>query len=184
MDFFTQCAVQKWRCNIIIWICLGASSDYASENTPRKRPSSSRGGAAKSNTAGTDLSSPDLGVDLVCSDPFSSLERCTAAGSNLSDLSQFQALLEENKRLKQDKEKLTEKLTQSKGALRETLDRLHKKDNAFHVSPIPSRSRIFSSAVAAAVSNKPPPPTLKEELMAFSQNKKTKISRQTSHEKQ
>ena len=38
------------------------------------------------------------------------------------------AMLEENKRLKQDKERLAEKLSQSKGALRETLDRLHKKD--------------------------------------------------------
>ena len=38
------------------------------------------------------------------------------------------AILEENKRLKQDKERLAEKLSQSKGALRETLDRLHKKD--------------------------------------------------------
>jgi hypothetical protein len=37
-------------------------------------------------------------------------------------------MLEENKRLKQDKERLAEKLSQSKGALRETLDRLHKKD--------------------------------------------------------
>ena len=56
------------------------------------------------------------------------------------------AILEENKRLKQDKERLAEKLSQSKGALRDTLDRLHKKD-ASTLSPLPSR-RIFSSAVA------------------------------------
>ena len=39
------------------------------------------------------------------------------------------AILDENKRLKHDKERLTEQLSQSKGALRETLDRLHKKDS-------------------------------------------------------
>ena len=181
------------------WTASGASSDFnTSENSPRKQrcSSSSRGsgtGTKSGTNVATDLSSPDLGVDLVCSDPFSSLERrsanAAAAEDCLSDFSQFQALMEENKRLKQDKERLSEKLTQSKGALRETLDRLHKKD--FHVvSPMhqSSRSRIFSSAVAAAVSNKPPPPTLKEEFLAFSHshalNKKTKISRQTSHEKQ
>ena len=100
--------------------------------------------------------------------------------------------MEENKRLKQDKERLSEKLTQSKGALRETLDRLHKKDTHLSMSPMPSR-RIFSSAVAAAVSNKPPPPatttaSLKEEFLAFSKNhpinKKAKAARQNSHEKQ
>lgn len=174
------------------WTASGASSDYnTSENSPRKQrcsSSSSRAGTKSGTNVGTDLSSPDLGVDLVCSDPFSSLERGSANADCLSDFSQFQALMEENKRLKQDKERLSEKLTQSKGALRETLDRLHKKD--FHVSPLhqSSRSRIFSSAVAAAVSNKPPPPTLKEEFLAFSHshalNKKTKMSRQTSHEKQ
>ena len=54
-------------------------------------------------------------------------------------------LLEENKRLKHDKERLSEQLSQSKGALRETLDRLHKKDVVL-TSPMPSR-RLFSSAV-------------------------------------
>ena len=72
------------------------------------------------------------------------------------------AILEENKRLKHDKERLSEQLSQSKGALRETLDRLHKKDVVL-TSPMPSR-RLFSSAVAAAVTNQPPPLSLKEEL--------------------
>lgn len=83
------------------------------------------------------------------------------------------AILEENKRLKQDKERLSEKLSQSKGALRETLDRLHKKD-ASTLSPMPSR-RIFSSAVAAAVTNQPPP-SLKEEFLAFSKSHRFKGS--------
>ena len=82
------------------------------------------------------------------------------------------AILEENKRLKQDKERLTDKLSQSKGALRETLDRLHKKD-ASTLSPMPSR-RIFSSAVAAAVSNQPPP-SLKDEFLAFSKSHRFKL---------
>lgn len=51
----------------------GASSDYASETSPRKRSNS------RPNTAlpASDVSSPDLGVDLG-SDPFSSLERSNA----------------------------------------------------------------------------------------------------------
>ena len=164
---------------------LTSGSDYTSENSLRKR-SMSRGGLGGGvGPTNNDLSSPDLGVDLVCSDPFSSLERST-------DLGRFQALMEENKRLKHDKERLSEKLTQSKGALRETLDRLHKKDAHLSMSPMPSR-RIFSSAVAAAVSNKPPPTatttaSLKEEFLAFSKShpisKKAKAARQTSHEKQ
>lgn len=85
------------------------------------------------------------------------------------------AILEENKRLKQDKERLSEKLSQSKGALRETLDRLHKKD-ASTMSPLPSR-RIFSSAVAAAVSSNQPPPSLKEEFLAFSKSNRFKTGK-------
>lgn len=79
--------------------------------------------------------------------------------------------MEENKRLKHDKERLAEQLSQSKGALRETLDRLHKKDSIL-TSPMPSR-RLFSSAVAAAVTNQPPP-SLKEEFLAFSKSHKFK----------
>jgi len=137
----------------------------------------SRSNATAGNVPASDVSSPDLGVDLG-SDPFSSLERT-------NDISLVQqlgrgnpsivAMLEENKRLKQDKERLAEKLSQSKGALRETLDRLHKKD-ASTLSPLPSR-RIFSSAVAAAVSNQPPP-SLKEEFLAFSKSHRFKGNKQ------
>jgi len=157
----------------------GANSDYASVEipaSPRKR-SNSRSNATTGNVPASDVSSPDLGVDLG-SDPFSSLERT-------NDISLVQqlgrgnpsivAMLEENKRLKQDKERLAEKLSQSKGALRETLDRLHKKD-ASTLSPLPSR-RIFSSAVAAAVSNQPPP-SLKEEFLAFSKSHRFKGNKQ------
>lgn len=96
------------------------------------------------------------------------LSFCRFSGKGHSSIA---AILEENKRLKQDKERLTEKLSQSKGALRETLDRLHKKD-ASTLSPLPSR-RIFSSAVAAAVSNQPPP-SLKDEFLAFSKSHRFK----------
>ena len=48
----------------------GASSDYVTETPPRKRSSSTK----SFNPAGSDVSSPDLGVDLG-SDTFSSLER-------------------------------------------------------------------------------------------------------------
>lgn len=54
----------KWKAN-----CGGASSDYASETSPRKRSHS-----RPSTALASDVSSPDLGVDLG-SDPFSSLER-------------------------------------------------------------------------------------------------------------
>ena len=42
----------------------------------------------------------------------------------------------------------------------------------FYSSPMPAR-RIFSSAVAAAVTNQPPP-SLKEEFLAFSKSHKIK----------
>merc|ERR1712008_131758 len=119
---------------------------------------------------GSDVSSPDLGVDLG-SDPFSSLERTNHPVHQNTTRTSITAILEENKRLKHDKERLSEQLSQSKGALRETLDRLHKKD-ASTLSPLPSR-RIFSSAVAAAVSNQPPP-SLKEEFLAFSKSHRFK----------
>ncbi len=117
----------------------------------------------------SDVSSPDLGVDLG-SDPFSSLERPHTA--SMASLGNIQQILEENKRLKNEKERLSEKLSQSKGALRDTLDRLHKKSSADNtLSPMPSR-RLFSSAVAAAVSSNQPQPnlSLKEEFLAFSKS--------------
>jgi hypothetical protein len=84
------------------------------------------------------------------------------------------AIIQENKRLKQNNERLSERLSQSKGALRDTLDRLHKRDTTT-MSPMPSR-RLFSSAVAAAVtsSNHQPPPSLKEEFLAFSKSHRFK----------
>merc|ERR1712008_582266 len=82
---------RKWK--------SGTNSDYASVEipaSPRKR-SNSRSNATTGNVPASDVSSPDLGVDLG-SDPFSSLER-----SNISLVHQLGrgnpsivAMLEEN----------------------------------------------------------------------------------------
>lgn len=69
----------KWKTN-----ACGASSDYASETSPRKRSHS-----RPSTALASDVSSPDLGVDLG-SDPFSSLERSNGlAASSSSSSSKF-----------------------------------------------------------------------------------------------
>jgi hypothetical protein len=124
-------------------------------------------------------------VDLG-SDPFSSLERADIpAPVNL--------LVEENRRLRSDNEKLMSKLTQSKGVLKDTLDRLatnssnenhnqqqpttpSSKESNRPVLPTASRTRLFSQAInacqldnqIASITQKEKRSNLKEEFLEFS----------------
>jgi len=92
----------------------------------------------------TDLSSPDLGVDME-SDTFSSLERGKShrVGSLTFDrvVQENKVLRQDKELLRQDKEILTQKLCRSKTALQETLLRLSKSNmqKQDQVSPMPSR---------------------------------------------
>merc|ERR1719431_349235 len=90
---------------------------------PRAFSACTQGPSAKHLSAKlTDVSSPDLGVDME-SDPFSSLER--GKSHRVGSLT-FDRVVQENKVLRQDKEILTQKLGRSKTALQETLLRLSK----------------------------------------------------------
>jgi len=92
-----------------------------------------------------DVSSPDLGVDVESSDPFSSLERGPKVGSLV-----FDQLINENKKLRGERSLLEQKLVKSKSALQDTLSRLsranlQKQDQV--ASPVVGRrppSRLFS----------------------------------------
>ena len=166
-----------------------------------------------------DISSPDLGVDLG-SDPFSSLERtgkktyqsisreCIFSGKwkwindtwkpyiyiVLDIPAPVNLLVEENHRLRSDNEKLMSKLTQSKGVLKDTLERLAtNSSNEAHQSntgnttsstkestrpmlPTASRTRLFSQAInacqldkqIASITQKERRTNLKEEFLEFS----------------
>ena len=101
--------------------------------------------------------------------------------------------MEENRRLRSDNEKLMSKLTQSKGVLKDTLDRLatntsndttatttttSSKDatNPKPILPTASRTRLFSQAInacqldkqIASITNKDKRSNLKEEFLEFS----------------
>jgi len=100
----------------------------------------------------TDVSSPDLGVDME-SDPFSSLERGKShrVGSLTFDrvVQENKVLRQDKEILRQDKEILTQKLGRSKTALQETLLRLSKSNmqKQDQVSPAVTRrppSRLLS----------------------------------------
>jgi len=72
----------------------------------------------------TDVSSPDLGVDLMMeSDIYSSLERGNTY--KVGSLA-FEKIVQENRALRHEREILTQKLGKSKSALQETLLRLSK----------------------------------------------------------
>jgi len=105
---------------------------------PRAFSACTQGPSAKHLSAKlTDVSSPDLGVDME-SDPFSSLER--GKSHRVGSLT-FDKIVQENRALKQDREVLTQKLGRSKSALQETLLRLSKSNmqKQDQVSPAVSR---------------------------------------------
>lgn len=101
----------------------------------------------------SDISSPDLGVD-VSSDPFSSLERArgylseslkrgtpphgTPDAQPPAPPVRVDSMVVENRQLRQERDLLMQKLVRSKGALKETLDRLA-------TSPVGSRPQSLSS---------------------------------------
>ena len=100
-------------------------------------------------------------------------------------------LVEENQRLRSDNEKLLSKLTQSKGVLKDTLDRLatHSSNESRNqqaspssretnrpLLPTASRTRLFSQAInacqldkqIASITQKEKRANLKEEFLEFS----------------
>jgi len=113
---------------------------------PRAFSACTQGPSAKHlSTKLTDVSSPDLGVDME-SDPFSSLER--GKSHRVGSLT-FDKIVQENRALKRDREVLTQKLGRSKSALQETLLRLSKSNlqKQDQVSPAVNRrppSRVVS----------------------------------------
>jgi len=78
----------------------------------------------KDNKLSSEVSSPDLGVDLMMeSDVYSSLERTN--NHKVGSLA-FEKIVQENRALRHEREVLTQKLGKSKSALQETLLRLSK----------------------------------------------------------
>ena len=116
---------------------LNPNSGWGSKQSPKHRnryrndyrPQSS---ASSGITISNEVSSPDLGIGSDC---FSSLERCQGPVSRI---------IEENRRLNTDNEKLNNQVKEYKGVLRKTIDKMS--DQRVYEKPVlpeTSRNKLF-----------------------------------------
>ncbi len=100
------------------------------------------------------------------------------AGSTVKP-SSLDAVVLENRQLRQDRDALMEKLIRSKGALKETLDRLttskeYKRDSGMHQpSPLPPKKVLSSTAVLSSVGSESSRAKVTQELIEFSKTHNT-----------
>lgn len=89
---------------------------------------------------------------------------------NVGDPNAVDAVMIENRQLRLDRDLLMQKLIRSKGALKETLDRLttsnqYKKDQ---LSPLPPRRMLSSSSVLSSVGSSSSRSKVTQDLIEFS----------------
>ncbi|XP_059092688.1 myomegalin-like isoform X1 [Tigriopus californicus] len=153
------------------------SSPHPLDQEPPFQRSYSTSESKRSYTSGTtkvhpsDLSSPDLGVD-VGSDPFSSLERNQSSLDNVRGGNKvpIDTMLVENRQLRHERDLLLQKLVRSKGALKETLDRLttSNQQKQDHLSPQTQRRVLSSSSVLQSIGASPSRSRITQDLLEFS----------------